>query len=1127
MSTRHSQNEDRLPGDFLRVIRERWSHLRSDAEDEPVFVLASGWRSGSTMLQRMLMKNCFVWGEPYGHAGLLPSLLAPLRCLDREWPRDDVFFAGELQPEQLSKKFIANLFPSPERLLASHLEFFRTFFAPPPSCSVRRWGVKEVRLGVDYASYFRWLFPRAKFLFLVRDPYDCYRSYAAVNGVWYRWWPYDPIDTPQKFAEHWLRLTQGFLADHQRLGGMLVRYEDLTGADFDPRRVNEYLGFELDMEARESVVGASIGKVVEPEGLAEFHAVVAELAGELGYSPPAGICSPATAVQKTPAIPIEQQFHQLDSFGEALSQRTHALESLRNALAAKEEANAASRQQLARKDEELDQLRTELSDFVQRSDDQDQRIALCQSRLHTLEAEKAIWDNYRNSREWALLEAARRLRSLLLPSQSRREAAARKVFRLLRGLYRQMHRTGSWIHGQAVRPAMNALSDGTQALRRISYRGLRSAFHRLPPALRYRIKAAVFGMLYPRAAVRRAAVNASSPHASGLVSVVLPVYNHARLLRDSIESVLAQTYRNFELIIIDDGSTDGVENVLAEYVNRPQIRILCQRNQKLPRALSNGFRLARGEFWTWTSADNLMQPEQLQRQVAFLRANPGTAMVYADYLAIDDRGQPLSDPSYRPHNRRHPTDPVIHPPRTADQLAKARDNFIGPCFMYRGWVGTLLGDYDDVLGVEDYDYWMRVYLSFRIAHLGTDEPLYQYRVHDNSLTANAGSLGIFGRAEELFRYQARRQRYYDKPWTIYVDDATWEKIGGACGGPDRLVRWSDPSSLPSLASDKNMFLVQAASLPAVAALGLPRSIPVEAWFSGESAESYRFRGEVHRANATCFAREESTRDRLRLLHAPTIQFGSWADLTAIAAAHANQHAFRLATRSEEHGAISLPEVFRLAHSRLCVLLQVDGLTHRGTEQTVIELAVSLDPARFCVTVLALGDVEASVAMAAEHGIRVLTLPSTAPEIAYRQLLLDEEINLVNAHSSVFGAAIAAELGLPFVQTIHSAHLVLTPPQQEAYAANDPFTSAYICASAEAAQCADVKFGLSVNKIVVVPNQVAPAFGHHEMLDREAICRACTYLFPWLVQGGAPSEARCWIDSPPTAPGVPAAIPRAA
>ena len=83
---------------------------------------------------------------------------------------------------------------------------------------------------------------------------------------------------------------------------------------------------------------------------------------------------------------------------------------------------------------------------------------------------------------------------------------------------------------------------------------------------------------------------------AGLVSVVLPVYNGERYLREALDSVLAQTYRNWELILVDDGSFDQTPEIAREYEERDsRIRVISQENQKLPRALNKGFSLATGE----------------------------------------------------------------------------------------------------------------------------------------------------------------------------------------------------------------------------------------------------------------------------------------------------------------------------------------------------------------------------------------------------------------------------------------------------------------------------------------------------------------------------------------------------
>ena len=134
-------------------------------------------------------------------------------------------------------------------------------------------------------------------------------------------------------------------------------------------------------------------------------------------------------------------------------------------------------------------------------------------------------------------------------------------------------------------------------------------------------------------------------------------------------------------------------------------------------------------------------------------------MVYADYVAIDDRGEPLADPTFRPHNRRPASSPEIHLPRDPREINVVCDNFIGPCFLYRNIVGRLIGDYDPGLGIEDYDYWMRVNHAFRIEHLGTDETLYRYRVHDRSLSGRAAELKIAERVAALMRTERSRNRF--------------------------------------------------------------------------------------------------------------------------------------------------------------------------------------------------------------------------------------------------------------------------------------------------------------------------------------------------------------------------------
>lgn len=559
----------------------------------------------------------------------------------------------------------------------------------------------------------------------------------------------------------------------------------------------------------------------------------------------------------------------------------------------------------------------------------------------------------------------------------------------------------------------------------------------------------------------------------GLVSVILPVYNQASLLRDSINSVLAQTYGDFELIVVNDGSKDDVESVLAEFVEHPKVRLLTQHNQKLPKALSNGFEFARGEFWTWTSADNLMEPEQLSKMVEFLRARPDVAMVYADYLAIDDRGQPLRDPTFRPHNRRGPDSPEIHLPRTTAELNTVKDNFIGACFMYRASAGRVLGEYDPfTMGVEDYDYWMRVNDLLRIEHIGTDDLLYRYRVHDNTLNARAAQLKIFDRGFELMEYERRRREFYEKPWTIFADADTARWLKPLAG--KNTVNQRQGGAIPAARDEaKVMVVVRAESLPSIAARPPGDKAYVAVWFDadGDARLPYLHRELLGRLADVCLAEDAATADRLDLVFPKVLLARPDEKALRLALAIGNNDVFYRTTRDADGRRRRLPEVFRPTGRKLRVLLQVDDFTQGGLENVVIDIARSLDPGQFEVMLLVLGTQGPAADAARRAGVEILTLPEADRERHYRKLLGDRRVDLVNATYSLFGADVAADLRIPFVQTIQNTYVWLSEAEIERHRRADVFTTCYAAVSHTAAQYADLKVGLPAAKTVVIPNAV--------------------------------------------------------
>jgi glycosyltransferase involved in cell wall biosynthesis len=135
--------------------------------------------------------------------------------------------------------------------------------------------------------------------------------------------------------------------------------------------------------------------------------------------------------------------------------------------------------------------------------------------------------------------------------------------------------------------------------------------------------------------------------------VVVPVYNRVPFLREAIESVLAQSYRDLELVLIDDGSTEpGVAPVLESYRGDPRVRIERNlRNQGIARVHNQSLDLARGEYLAALDSDDLALPRRLERQVAFLDANPGFALIGSWTRATDAAGR------VRRRVRRYPSDP--------------------------------------------------------------------------------------------------------------------------------------------------------------------------------------------------------------------------------------------------------------------------------------------------------------------------------------------------------------------------------------------------------------------------------------------------------------------------------------
>lgn len=202
------------------------------------------------------------------------------------------------------------------------------------------------------------------------------------------------------------------------------------------------------------------------------------------------------------------------------------------------------------------------------------------------------------------------------------------------------------------------------------------------------------------------------------VSIVLPTYNGEKYIRESIDSIISQTFKDWELIVVDDCSMDNTGNIVEGYKKKDQrIKIIHnEQNQKLPRSLNIGFRKAQGEYLTWTSDDNLYLPNALESMAKYLDEHDKTVMVCTAMNKIDYNGL------YIQKHREYSYEEMLY------------NDCVGASFMYRKCVLNDIGEYNPRrFLVEDYDYWLRILFYYgRIDYI--DQVEYLYRIHKNSLT---------------------------------------------------------------------------------------------------------------------------------------------------------------------------------------------------------------------------------------------------------------------------------------------------------------------------------------------------------------------------------------------------------
>jgi glycosyltransferase involved in cell wall biosynthesis len=211
------------------------------------------------------------------------------------------------------------------------------------------------------------------------------------------------------------------------------------------------------------------------------------------------------------------------------------------------------------------------------------------------------------------------------------------------------------------------------------------------------------------------------------VSAVIPVYNCERYIGEAIESVLTQTYPAHEIVVVDDGSTDGTRRALEPYMGR--ILYIHQEKRGVAAARNQGIDHASGDYIAFLDADDLWLAEKLQLQMAYLEDHPECDLVYSDMKTFDENG--IIQESVKIWLNMSPPSGWIFKELFWETLFAADATVFAKKCIDR------VGPFDESLVVgEDYNIWLRMARRFQIGYL--DVPLTKYRQHASMTTRRVG-----------------------------------------------------------------------------------------------------------------------------------------------------------------------------------------------------------------------------------------------------------------------------------------------------------------------------------------------------------------------------------------------------
>lgn len=229
-----------------------------------------------------------------------------------------------------------------------------------------------------------------------------------------------------------------------------------------------------------------------------------------------------------------------------------------------------------------------------------------------------------------------------------------------------------------------------------------------------------------------------------LVSIVVPSYNHASYIEKCIECIKNQDYDNYELIVIDDGSTDNSPEILSELQKKYGFYLKLNKNQGLVKTLNFGLKeIAKGKYFTICASDDFWLPNKLTLQVEFLEKNPNYAMVYGKAKVIDENDNILKE-------RTEATNLNLKGGDIFKELL-LNEFHLPVSYLFRGKVIQKMGFYRENIWAEDFDMNLRIAKKYHIGFI--NEYLFCYRVNNSIPSKNLNFKTIYSHKSSIEQFK--------------------------------------------------------------------------------------------------------------------------------------------------------------------------------------------------------------------------------------------------------------------------------------------------------------------------------------------------------------------------------------